>query len=111
MDVRVAESGNDDHLPDIDFDHASTGAQIRRDACDLVAFDQDVAPGEVAPRRIHADDGAAPQQYSPIAIGTGPLKEIANPLIAGRRCRGFTQTCGSESADADCGRAENPGAR
>src|SRR5262245_16412260 len=111
MDVRVTESRSDDHFPDIDFDHASAGAQSRPNACNLVAFNQDVAASKIAHRRIHADDCASPQQYSPIAIGTGPFKEIAEPLIAGRRCRGFTQTSGSDSADADCGRAENLTAR
>src|SRR5262245_66266678 len=98
MDVRVTESGNDDHLPDIDFYPAASGAQSRRDARNRVAFDQDIAPSKIAHRRIHADDCASPQQYSPIAIGTGPFKEIADPLIAGRRCYGFTEICGSESA-------------
>src|SRR5262249_4337050 len=107
MDVRVAESRNDDHFPDIDFYRASTGAQIRPDASNLVAFDQVVAPRKIAHRRIHADDCAALQQYSPIAIGIGAFKEIADLLIAGRRCDGFTETRGSESANADCGRAEN----
>src|SRR5215813_9160375 len=111
MDVRVTESGDDDHFPDIDFYHAPTGAQIRPDACNLVAFDQDVAPSKIAHHRIHTDDGASPQQDSPIAIGIGSFKEIAEPLIAGRCCYGLTQTCGSESADADCGRAENLAAR
>src|SRR5882724_6372957 len=102
MDVRVTEAGNDDHFPDIDFYRASTGAQTRPDACNLVAFDQDVAPSKIAHGRIHADDCASPQQYSPIAIGIGSFKEIADPLITGRRCYGFAETCGSESADADC---------
>src|SRR5215470_15947617 len=103
MDVRITESGNDDHFPDIDFDRASSGAQIRPDACNLVAFDQDVAPRKIAYRRINADDCASPQQYPPIAIGIGPFKEIPDPLVAGRRCYGLTDTCGGESADADCG--------
>jgi|SRR5213594_3008538 len=111
MDVGVAESGNDDHFSDIDFDHAATGAQTWSYACNLVAFDQDVAAGKIAHRRIHADDCASPQQYSAIAIRIGSFKEIADRIIAGRCCDGFTQTCGSESADADCARAEKLAAR
>src|SRR5215467_15661150 len=101
MDVRVTESGNNDHFPDIDFDRAPTGAQIRPDGRNLVAFDQDVAPRKIAHRGIHADDCASPQQDSPIAIGIGPFKEVADPLVAGRRCYGLTETCGTESADAE----------
>src|SRR5215467_1695501 len=111
MDVRVTESGNDDHFPDIDLYRAPRGAQIRPDACNLVAFDQDVAPRIIAHRGIHADDCASPQQDSPIAIGIGSFKKITDPLVAGRRCHGLTETCGTESADAGCGRAENLAAR
>src|SRR5215471_13986514 len=102
MDVRVTESRNDDHFPDIDLYRASTGAQIRPDACNLVAFDQDVAPRKITHRGIHADDCASLQQDSTIAISIGPLKEVADPLVAGRRCQGLTKTCGTESADTDC---------
>src|SRR5215468_6167082 len=111
MDVRVTESRNDDHFPDIDLYRASTGAQIRPDACNLVAFDQDVAPGKIAHRGIHADDCASLQQDPSIAIGIGSFKEITDSLVAGRCCYGLTKTCGTESADADCGRAENLAAR
>src|SRR5215510_2075351 len=111
MDVRITESGNDDHLPDIDFYRACTGTQTRPDACNPVAFDQDVAPSKIAHGRVHADDCASFQQDSPIAIGIRSFKEIADRLIAGWRCYGCTERRGSESADADCGRAENLAAR
>src|SRR5262249_45224381 len=105
------ESGNDDHFSDIDLYSAPTGAQIRPDACNLVAFDQDVAPRKIADRWIHADDCASPQQDSPIAISIRSFNEITYPLVARRPCYALTKTCGTESADADGGRAENLSAR
>src|SRR4051794_24070308 len=100
MDVRITKARNDDHVPGIDFDYISTGAQTGTDTCYLVAFDQDVAAGKISHGRIHADDSATLQHYSPIAIRIGPLEPAAERPISSRRRCGPTETYRCKRADA-----------
>ena len=79
VDVRVAESRDEDHVLRIDHDGLSAlrrRAQVRSDGGDLLALDEHVALREVAHRPVHADDRPALEQDPPIAVRIGTRETI-----------------------------------
>src|SRR5712675_410895 len=107
MDVRITKPRNDDHVGGIDLYYISTGAQTGTDTCYLVAFDQNVATGKISDGRIHADDCASLQHYSPIAIRIGSLEPATEHPVSSRCRCGLTETCRCKRADAGCACGKN----
>ncbi len=83
MAVAIDETGDDDRVQGVDHLRAR-GIELGGNGSDLLSLDQQVPPHKIADHRIHAHDGAAPEEDALPRIDGALTVKSVQVLRAGR---------------------------